>query len=74
MFPVAFGLVGMPGGVELLVILFIFAVLFGIPITVLLLLGYRFTQRASEDPETDERIEELEADVSALKERLEDER
>lgn len=73
MVPVALAFVGMPGGVELLVILLIFVLLFGIPITILLVLGFKFTQRASEEPATDERIEELEADVSALKERLEDE-
>lgn len=73
MVPVALAFVGMPGGVELLVILLMFVLLFGIPITVLLVLGYKFTQRASEDPGTDEKIEELEAEVSALKERIEDE-
>lgn len=73
MVPAAFAFVGMPGGVELLVILLIFVLLFGIPITILLVLGFKFTQRASDEPETTERIEELEAEVSDLKDRLEDE-
>ncbi|GGL32009.1 hypothetical protein GCM10009037_14550 [Halarchaeum grantii] len=58
---------GMPGGVELLVILLVAVVLFGIP--VLLLLGgggYLLARGATED----ERIAELESEVEALRDQL----
>ena len=64
--------VGVPGGVELLVILFVFVLLFGVPLTILLVLGYRLTGETDDDTVSDERIEELEAEVAALNERLED--
>lgn len=65
--------VGMPGGLELLVILVIFVLLFGIPLTILLVLGYRLTERAGESAIPEDRLEELEAEVDELKTRLEDE-
>jgi len=64
--------VGVPGGLELLVILAIFVLLFGIPLTMLLVLGYRVTDRAGESAISEDRLEELEADVDELKTRLED--
>ncbi|MGM0398364.1 MAG: preprotein translocase subunit TatA [Halobacteriota archaeon] len=64
--------VGIPGGLELLIILFIFVLLFGIPLTILLFLGYRLTDRVGESAVSDDRLEELESEVAALKERLED--
>lgn len=65
--------VGVPGGMELAVIVLIFVLLFGIPLTLLLFLGYRFTAGQATDEETDARIEELESEVADLRERLEDE-
>ncbi|WP_050047945.1 hypothetical protein [Halanaeroarchaeum sulfurireducens] len=65
--------VGVPGGVELLIILFVFVLLFGVPLTILLVLGYRLTGETDDGTVSDERIEELEAEVAALNERLEDE-
>lgn len=65
--------VGVPGGLELLVILLVFVLLFGIPLTILLVLGYKLTRQTGKTSETEERIEELEAEVSALKAHIEDE-
>ena len=64
--------VGIPGGLELLVILVIFVLLFGIPLTILLVLGYRWTERAGESAISEDRLEELEAEVDELRTRLED--
>ncbi|UWG47293.1 Uncharacterized protein HSRCO_1005 [Halanaeroarchaeum sp. HSR-CO] len=64
--------VGIPGGLELLIILFIFVLLFGIPLTILLFLGYRLTDKVGESAVSEDRLEELEAEVTELRERLED--
>ncbi|MFW6003104.1 MAG: preprotein translocase subunit TatA [Halanaeroarchaeum sp.] len=66
--------VGLPGGLELVVILFVFVLLFGIPLTILLFLGYRLTDRVGESAVSEDRLEELESEVENLKQRLEDER
>ncbi|MFB6069772.1 MAG: preprotein translocase subunit TatA [Halanaeroarchaeum sp.] len=66
--------VGVPGGMELAVILLIFVLLFGVPLTLLLVLGYRFTARKADERETEERIDELESEVETLRNRLEDDR
>lgn len=62
--------VGMPGGIELLVVLFVLFVLFGVPATLLVLLGYKHL-RDSTDSDTDERLSELESEIEQLKARLE---
>lgn len=62
--------VGMPGGLELLLVLFVLFVLFGVPATLLVLLGYRHI-RGSADTRTDERLSELESDIERLEARLE---
>lgn len=72
MVPVIPAVVGIPGGLELLIILFIFVLLFGIPLTILLFLGYRLSDRVGESAVSEERLEELESEVEHLKERLED--
>lgn len=66
--------VGVPGGMELAVILLIFVLLFGVPLTIVLVLGYRFTRRQSDSTVSEERVAELESEVEALRDQLEDER
>ncbi len=61
---------GMPGGLELLLVLFVFFVLFGVPAALLVLLGYKHI-RGSADDRTDERLSELESDIERLEARLE---
>ena len=61
---------GMPGGIELLVVLFVFFLLFGVPLTLLVALGYKHLQNQTSEAET-ARIEQLEAEVADLRERLE---
>ncbi|MFB6124645.1 MAG: preprotein translocase subunit TatA [Halanaeroarchaeum sp.] len=62
-----------PGGLELAVVALILFLLFGVPLTLILVLGYRFVAGQADVAETDERIEDLEAEVADLRERLEDE-
>lgn len=66
--------VGVPGGMELAVVVLVFVLLFGVPLTLLFVLGYRFTENRAASMETAERIEELESEVAALREELEDDR
>jgi sec-independent protein translocase protein TatA len=54
---------GVPGGVELLVILLIALLLFGIPLVLVILAGLWLR---SEGDDYEERIEELEAEIAAL--------
>ena len=65
--------VGMPGGIELAVIVLIFVLLFGVPLTIVLVLGYRMTERVGESAASERRLEELESEVEDLRDRLEDE-
>lgn len=61
---------GVPGGLELLVVLFVFFLLFGVPLTLLVALGYKHLKNQTSEAET-ARIEQLEAEVADLRERLE---
>lgn len=60
-----------PGGLELAVVALILFLLFGVPLTLVLVLGYRFVAGQADVEATDERIEDLEAEVEDLRERLE---
>ncbi|MFW5937436.1 MAG: preprotein translocase subunit TatA [Halanaeroarchaeum sp.] len=64
--------VGIPGGLELIIILVIFILLFGVPLTLLLILGYKVLDRSPEATADEERIAELESEVQALRERIEE--
>jgi len=67
----AFG--GVPGGPELLVILMISVLLFGVPIA-LIAGAVVFLKRRSDGEEADaDRIAELEAEVERLREKVDDE-
>lgn len=61
--------VGIPGGVELLVVFFVLFLLFGVPATLLVALGYKHVKdnaRAEEDA----RLDQLEEEVADLREQL----
>lgn len=64
---------GVPGGIELLVVLFIVFLLFGVPLTLLVVLGYKHLKNAT-DLEEAERLDELESEVAALRDQLDDTR
>ena len=64
--------IGFLGGMELAVVFLVFVLLFGIPISVLAYLAYRVSVRHDERAATDDRIESLEAEVDALRDRLEE--
>lgn len=67
----AFG--GVPGGPELVIILIILVLLFGVPI-VLIAAGVVFLKLRSDGEEADaDRIAELEAEVERLREKVDDE-
>ncbi|ELZ37752.1 sec-independent protein translocase component TatA [Halorubrum saccharovorum DSM 1137] len=66
----AFG--GVPGGPELLIILIIFVLLFGVPLVVIAGAVLFLTLRSDDEPDAD-RIAELEAEVERLRERVSDE-
>ena len=67
----AFG--GVPAGPELVIILIIFVLLFGVPI-VLIAAGVVFFKLRSDGEEADaDRIAELEAEVERLREKVDDE-
>ena len=57
---------GVPGGPELLVILLVMLLLFGLPILLLGVGGFLYL-RSNADDETKERIAELEAEMDELK-------
>jgi len=64
----AFG--GVPGGPELLILLIVFVLLFGVPIAVIAGVVVVLKLRSDgEEPETD-RIAELEAEVERLREKV----
>lgn len=58
---------GIPGGIELLVLFFIAFLLFGVPVAVAVFLGYRYVTGQTKR----QRIEELEAELASLSERVE---
>jgi sec-independent protein translocase protein TatA len=61
---------GVPGGLEMVVVLFVLFVLFGVPATLLVALGYKHVRDSARAPD-DERLSELESEVEELRERLE---
>ena len=63
---------GVPGGPELLVVLLITLLLFGLPILLLGVGGFLYL-RSNADDETKERIAELEAEMDELKRDLDTE-
>lgn len=64
--------VGIPGGLELVLVFFVLFLLFGVPATLLVALGYEHLSGSRDGP-TDQRLEELEREVEALQSRLEGE-
>jgi sec-independent protein translocase protein TatA len=64
---------GIPGGPELLVILLIMVLLFGIPLVLLGVGGFVYL-RSNADDDTKERIAELEGEIDQLKAELDAER
>jgi len=64
---------GIPGGPELLVILLIMVVLFGVPLVLLGVGGFVYL-RSNADDDTQERIAELEGEIDQLKSELDAER
>jgi sec-independent protein translocase protein TatA len=60
---------GVPGGPELLVILLVLLLLFGIPLVLLGVGGFVYL-RANTDDDTEERIAELEGEIETLKSEL----
>ena len=64
--------IGIPGGVELIVILLIFVLLFGVPLTLLVILGYTVLGDSGESSVSEDRLEELESEVELLRERIEE--
>lgn len=63
---------GMPGGMELLIIFFIMALLFGVPVVLALFLGYRYVRGQAAETEKEERIAELESELSELREQVDE--
>lgn len=61
--------VGIPGGIELLVVFFILFLLFGVPATLLVALGYKHV-RDNARAEEDARLEQLEQEVTELREQI----
>lgn len=61
---------GFPGGIELVVVFFVIFVLFGVPATLLVALGYKHV-RENASGKTQDRVAELEAEVAELRQRLE---
>lgn len=70
MAPPLLAVVGMPGSIEMVVVFFVLFLLFGVPATLLVSLGYKHV-RDSTAASRDDRIDELEAEVEALRSRLE---
>lgn len=64
--------IGIPGGVELIVILLLFVLLFGVPLTLLAVLGYRVLGTSGDSAVSEERVEELESEIETLRERIEE--
>lgn len=62
--------IGVPGGVELIVIFIIFLLLFGVPLALALLLGYKYVSGRAAEQEQAERIAELESEIEELREAI----
>ena len=65
----AFG--GVPGGPELVILLLVLVLLFGVPVVVIAGAVLFFRLRSDEEPDAD-RIAELEAEVERLREMVDD--
>ncbi|MFB6153029.1 MAG: preprotein translocase subunit TatA [Halodesulfurarchaeum sp.] len=63
---------GVPGGLELVVILLVVFLLFGVPATLIIVLGYRHVSNRARKAD-DERVAELEREVDELRDRIEEE-
>jgi hypothetical protein len=70
MAPSLLAVVGMPGGTEMVLVFFVLFLLFGVPATLLVALGYKHVQESAA-ASRDDRLDELEAEVEALRSRLE---
>lgn len=64
--------VGIPGGIELVVIFFVMFLLFGVPVALALILGYRYVKGQADEEVKEERIAELEAELAELRDAVED--
>ena len=62
---------GIPGGIELIVIFFVMFLLFGVPVALALLLGYRYVRGQTTTGDTEERIDELESELAELRNAVE---
>ncbi|VTT87133.1 hypothetical protein DM2_3171 [Halorubrum sp. DM2] len=67
----AFG--GVPGGPELLILLVVFALLFGVPLVVIAGVVVFLKLRADGEEVDTDRVAELEAEVERLREKVDDE-
>lgn len=63
--------VGVPGGIELIIIFFVMFLLFGVPVALALLLGYRYVKGQAGADVKEERIAELEAELADLRDAVE---
>lgn len=63
--------VGVPGGIELVVIFFVMFLLFGVPVALALILGYRYVKGQAGEDVKEERIAELEAELAELRDAVE---
>lgn len=61
---------GMPGGVEVFVVFLIAFLLFGVPVALAVLLGYRYVTGQQQNRATDERIDDLESEIETLREQV----
>lgn len=63
--------VGIPGGIELIIIFFVMFLLFGVPVALALILGYRYVKGQAGEDVKEERIAELEAELAELRDAVE---
>lgn len=63
--------VGLPGGIELIIIFFVMFLLFGVPVALALILGYRYVKGQAGADVKEERIAELEAELAELRDAVE---
>lgn len=63
--------VGVPGGIELVIIFFVLFLLFGVPVALALILGYRYVKGQAGEDVKEERIADLEAELAELQNAVE---
>lgn len=63
--------VGVPGGIELVIVFFVVFLLFGVPVALALILGYRYVKGQAGEDEKEQRIAELEAELAELRDAVE---